>query len=94
MTIGFILLASTYLSSPVAANMPDPTFDTLKEQAAALSENYMLTESTGTLPDGAVEVTIGEKKIPLSATGKQLSPVVGPVRNAGRLFDRNFRRHI
>ena len=62
MTIGFILLASTYLSSPVAANMPDPTFDTLKEQAAALSENYILTESTGTLPDGAVEVTIGEKK--------------------------------
>lgn len=61
MTIGFILLASTYLSSPVAANMPDPTFDTLKEQAAALSENYILTESTGTLPDGAVEVTIGEK---------------------------------
>lgn len=50
-TIGFILLASTYLSSPVAANMPDPTFDALKDQAAALSENYMLTESAGTLPD-------------------------------------------
>ena len=57
-TIGFILLASTYLSSPVAANMPDPTFDALKDQAAALSENYMLTESAGTLPVSYTHLTL------------------------------------
>ncbi len=60
-TIGLFLLATTFLSSPAGAAALTPTPDTIKSEAAGLSGNFALSELTGDLPAGAVEVKIGDK---------------------------------
>ena len=60
-TIGLFLLATTFLSSPAGAAALTPTPDTIKSEAAGLSGNFALSELVGDLPEGAVEVKIGDK---------------------------------
>ena len=60
-TIGLFLLAATFLSSPAGAATLTPTLDTIKREAADLSGSFTLSELTGELPAGAVEVMIGDK---------------------------------
>ena len=60
-TIGLFLLATTFLSSPAGAAALTPMPDTIKSEAADLSGNFALSELTGDLPEGAVEVKIADK---------------------------------
>ena len=68
-TIGLFLLATTFLSSPAGAAALTPTPDTIKSEAAGLSGNFALSELTGDLPAGAVEVKIGDKNYYLTPSG-------------------------
>ena len=68
-TIGLFLLATTFLSSPVGAATLTPTLDTIKSEAADLIGNFALSELTGDLPAGAVEVTIGDKSYYFTPSG-------------------------
>ena len=68
-TIGLFLLATTFLSSPAGAAALTPTPDTIKSEAADLSGNFALSELTGDLPAGAVEVMIGDKNYYLTPSG-------------------------
>ena len=68
-TIGLFLLATTFLSSPAVAATLTPTLDTIKSEAADLSGNFALSELTGDLPTGAVEVKIGDKSYYFTPSG-------------------------
>ena len=68
-TIGLFLLATTFLSSPAVAATLTPTLDTIKREAADLSGNFALSELTGDLPTGAVEVKIGDKSYYFTPSG-------------------------
>ena len=68
-TIGLFLLATTFLSSPAGAATLTPTLDTIKSEAADLIGNFALSELTGDLPAGAVEVTIGDKSYYFTPSG-------------------------
>ena len=68
-TIGLFLLATTFLSSPAGAAALTPTPDTIKSEAAGLSGNFALSELVGDLPEGAVEVKIGDKNYYLTPSG-------------------------
>ena len=68
-TIGLFLLATTFLSSPAGAAALTPTLDTIKSEAADLSGNFALSELTGDLPAGAVEVKIGDKSYYFTPSG-------------------------
>ena len=59
--IGLFLLATTFLSTPAGAAALTPMPDTIKSEAADLSGNFALSELTGDLPEGAVEVKIADK---------------------------------
>ena len=69
-TIGLFLLATTFLSSPAGAAALTPTLDTIKREAADLSGNFVLSELTGDLPAGAVEVMIGDKSYYFMPSGE------------------------
>ena len=68
-TIGLFLLATTFLSSPAVAATLTPTLDTIKSEAVGLSGNFALSELTGDLPAGAVEVKIGDKSYYFTPSG-------------------------
>ena len=68
-TIGLFLLATTFLSSPAGAAALTPTLDTIKREAADLSGSFTLSELTGELPAGAVEVKIGDKSYYFTPSG-------------------------
>ena len=68
-TIGLFLLATTFLSSPAGAAALTPTLDTIKREAADLIGNFALSELTGDLPAGAVEVKIGDKSYYFTPSG-------------------------
>ena len=68
-TIGLFLLATTFLSSPAGAAALTPTPDTIKSEAADLIGNFALSELTGDLPAGAVEVKIGDKSYYFTPSG-------------------------
>ena len=68
-TIGLFLLATTFLSSPAVAATLTPTLDTIKSEVADLSGNFALSELTGDLPTGAVEVKIGDKSYYFTPSG-------------------------
>ena len=59
--IGLFLLATTFLSTPAGAAALTPMPDTIKSEAADLSGNFALSELTGDLPEGAVEVKFADK---------------------------------
>ena len=69
-TIGLFLLATTFLSSPAGAAALTPTPDTIKSEAADLIGNFALSELTGDLPAGAVEVMIGDKSYYFMPSGE------------------------
>ena len=69
-TIGLFLLATTFLSSPAGAAALTPTLDTIKREAADLSGSFTLSELTGELPAGAVEVKIGDKSYYFMPSGE------------------------
>ena len=69
-TIGLFLLATTFLSSPAGAAALTPTLDTIKSEAADLSGSFTLSELTGELPAGAVEVKIGDKSYYFMPSGE------------------------
>ena len=69
-TIGLFLLATTFLSSPAGAATLTPTLDTIKSEAADLIGSFALSELTGNLPAGAVEVTIGDKSYYFMPSGE------------------------
>ena len=69
-TIGLFLLATTFLSSPAGAAALTPTLDTIKREAADLIGNFALSELTGDLPAGAVEVMIGDKSYYFMPSGE------------------------
>ena len=68
-TIGLFLLATTFLSSPAGEAALTPTLDTIKSEAADLSGSFTLSELTGELPAGAVEVKIGDKSYYFTPSG-------------------------
>ncbi len=65
------LLAGTILSTPATATAATltPTLDTIKAEAADLSGNFALSELTGDLQEGAVEVEIAGVKYYFTPTG-------------------------
>ena len=69
-TIGLFLLATTFLSSPAGAAALTPTPDTIKSEAADLSGSFTLSELTGELPAGVVEVKIGDKSYYFMPSGE------------------------